>query len=164
MQKKITLIPLSLILMLNISCVENTSKEKVISKSDVASAPLKDTLKFTSGIRAIFQDSKGNYWFGTYHEGVARFDGTTFTYFTINEGLIDNQIHAIQEDNNGIIWFNTQKGVCSYDGQQIVSRANENDITMEQPLNTLMFPYPLWACWKTKKAIYGWAELADYIE
>ena len=28
-----------------------------------------DTLKFTSGIRSIFQDSKGRHWFGTLKEG-----------------------------------------------------------------------------------------------
>ena len=136
-QLKNTLFDLLAITVIFTSCNGQTSKNQPIDQSDsitkteVANAPLKDTLKFTSGIRAIFQDSKGNYWFGSYHEGVARFDGTTFTYFTTNEELIDNQIHAIQEDNNGIIWFNTQKGVCSYDGQQIVSRANENDITMK---------------------------------
>jgi ligand-binding sensor domain-containing protein len=48
-------------------------------------------------IRAIFQDSKGKYWFGSSQEGVAMFDGTSFTYFTSKDGLSSNQIHSIQE-------------------------------------------------------------------
>jgi ligand-binding sensor domain-containing protein len=76
-----------------------------------------DTLKFTSGIRAIYQDSKGNFWFGSLQEGVAVYNGTSFLYFTSDDGLSDNQIHNIQEDKKGIIWFNTQSGISSYDGK-----------------------------------------------
>lgn len=57
-----------------------------------------DTLKFTSGIRAIFQDSKSHYWFGSGKEGESQYDGRSFKYFTINEGLADNQVRSIQED------------------------------------------------------------------
>jgi len=59
------LIYLFLILNLTFSCVEKKSKDKEISKSELLSASQTDTLKFTSGISAIFQDSKGNYWFGS---------------------------------------------------------------------------------------------------
>ncbi len=136
-QLKTTFFKLLVISMIFASCNGQASKNQPltqldsITKTEVANTSFNDTLKFTSGIRAVFQDSKGNFWFGSLQEGVARFDGTTFTYFTTNEGLIDNQIHTIQEDNQGIIWFNTQKGVCSYDGQQMVIRSNADDIEMK---------------------------------
>jgi ligand-binding sensor domain-containing protein len=119
MDKKIKLIYLILILTLNFSCIEKKSTEKVINQPELVATSKTDTLKFTSGIRAIFQDSKGNYWFGSLQEGVAVYNGKSFNYFTINEGLTDNQIHSIQEDKDGVIWFTTQMGACSYDGTKI---------------------------------------------
>ena len=87
-----------------------------------------DTLKFTSGIRAIYQDSKGNFWFGSLQEGVAVFNGTSFLYFTSDDGLSDNQIHNIQEDKKGIIWFNTQSGISSYDGNKIINHTKADKV------------------------------------
>lgn len=119
MIKIINLIHLILLLTLNFSCVEQKPTQKVINRPELASTNKTDTLKFNSGIRVIFQDSKGNYWFGSLQEGVAVYNGKSFQYFTKNEGLTDNQIHSIQEDKKGIIWFNTQMGVSSYDGTRI---------------------------------------------
>ena len=81
-----------------------------------------DTLNFTSPIRSILQDCNGNYWFGSQNEGVCLFDGETFEYFTIKEGLSDNQVFSIQEDKNGDIWIGTAKGVCRYDGNKITKQ------------------------------------------
>ncbi len=127
MDKKIKLIYLILILTLNFSCAEKKSTEKEINQPELVANSKTDSLKFTSGIRAIFQDSKGNYWFGSLKEGVAVYNGKSFNYFTSNEGLSDNQIHAIQEDKNGVIWFTTQRGVCSYDGTRISNHTKTNN-------------------------------------
>ncbi len=86
-------------------------------------------LKFTKGVSAIFEDSKGNYWFGSQREGVCLFDGKKCTYFTINEGLIDNQIQSIQEDNNGMIWINTANGIHSFSMGKIKSYNVKTDVT-----------------------------------
>ena len=104
---------------LNFSCAEKQTTIKEIAQPELIVAPKTDTLKFTSGIRSIFQDSKGNYWFGSLQEGVAVYNGKSFNYFTSNDGLSDNQIHSIQEDKEGVIWFDTQTGVNSYDGTKI---------------------------------------------
>lgn len=115
MNKKIKLIFLILILTLNFSCVEKDSTDKETNKPELVATSKTDTLKFTSGIRAIFQDSKGNYWIGSHNEGVSYYNGKSFEYFTTNEGLSDNQISSIQEDKNGKIWFETAKGASVYD-------------------------------------------------
>jgi ligand-binding sensor domain-containing protein len=115
MNKKIKLIFLILILGLNFSCFEKESTNKETKKPELVATSETYTLKFTSGIRAIFQDSKGNYWIGSHNEGVSFYNGKSFEYFTTNEGLSDNQIRYIQEDNNGKIWFGTAKGVSVYD-------------------------------------------------
>lgn len=115
MNKRITLIFLILILTLNFSCFERKSTEKETNKPELVAASKNDTLKFTSGIRAIFQDSKGNYWLGSHNEGVSVYNGISFKYFTTSEGLPDNQIRSVQEDNNGKIWIETAKGASVYD-------------------------------------------------
>lgn len=119
MNNKLKLICLIFILTLNFSCVEKKVTKKEINKSEFLNTSKTDILKFTSGIRTIFQDKKGNYWFGSLQEGVAVYNHNYFTYFTTDEGLTDNQIHSIREDKNGIIWFDTQNGVSSYDGKTI---------------------------------------------
>ena len=127
MHKKLKLIYILLILTLNFSCAENKSTVIETDNSERVTTSRTDTLKFTSGIRAISQDSKGNYWFGSHNEGLAVFNGKSFEYFTTNEGLADNQIRSIQEDRNGIMWIGTANGVSSYDGNRIHNHpVNEN--------------------------------------
>lgn len=110
---------LILLLALHFSCIEKRSTGKVTHKTALGVSIPKDTLQFTSGISAIFQDRKGNYWFGSTSEGVAFYDGKEFVYFTVKDGLADNQIRSIKEDKSGVIWFNTQEGISSYDGVRI---------------------------------------------
>lgn len=127
--KKLNYIYLVFLLTINLSCVEKKNSEKDLTNNKLQNTLQTETLKFTSGIRAIFQDSKGNYWFGSIKEGVALYDGNSLKYFTINEGLADNQIHSIQEDKKGVIWFDTQTGISSYDGKKIkkhIPIKNEN--------------------------------------
>jgi len=125
MNIKVELIYLIFILTLNLSCAENKKSDKETDNSEFVRFSENDTLKFTSGIRAIFQDSKGNYWFGSHNEGVSVYDGKLFKYITTNDGLPNNQIRTIQEDDNGIIWIVTVSGVCSYDRLKITNYPTE---------------------------------------
>lgn len=109
------MIYLILVLTLSFSCAEKKSTEKKMKQAEKIAAFKTDTLKFTSGIRAIFQDSKGNYWLGSHKEGVSVYNGKSFEYFTRSEGLADNQILSIQEDKYGKIWIETSRGVSMYD-------------------------------------------------
>lgn len=84
--------------------------------------PRVDTiLNFNSSVRCIFEDSKGNLWFGSHSEGVCRYDGELFTYFTVEDGLCNNQIRTIQEDEEKNIWFGTGNGPCFFDGTNFTS-------------------------------------------
>jgi ligand-binding sensor domain-containing protein len=55
-------------------------------------APDFDTTLVSQYIRSIFQDSKGNLWFGTLGEGIVRYDEKTLTYFSNPDGF--NQQHV----------------------------------------------------------------------
>ena len=67
-------------------------------------------------VRRIFQDSKGDLWFGTNGDGIAHFNGDTLQYFSINEGFLGTAVRAIREDSKGNLWFASNKGLIKYNG------------------------------------------------
>jgi ligand-binding sensor domain-containing protein/serine phosphatase RsbU (regulator of sigma subunit) len=55
----------------------------------------------------MFEDSRGNFWFGTYNGGLSKFsraDGR-FSFYDTRNGLAANWVSAITEDRNGNIWI-----------------------------------------------------------
>src|SRR5688572_14386199 len=83
-------------------------------------------LKYTTGVRSILEDSKGNIWFGSYNEGVCLLHNGKLQYFTIENGLSNNQVRSIYEDKNGIIWFECGRGLSTYDGKEITTYRKRN--------------------------------------
>lgn len=75
---------------------------------------------FDNRINAIFEDSRGHFWWATSGSGVLRYDGKRIIHYTKKEGLIDNYIKSILEDNQGRIWLGsggegtTGKGISIY--------------------------------------------------
>ncbi len=132
MTPKTTFFFVVLLLTLSLSCNQNKNTGTQIAAKPLNPVVKADTLKFTSGIGAIFQDSKSRFWFGSIEEGAAVFDGKSFTYFTIKEGLSDNQVHSIQEDQNGFIWFDTQNGISSYNGKRITNHTTSQNTSVNQ--------------------------------
>jgi ligand-binding sensor domain-containing protein/signal transduction histidine kinase len=63
-------------------------------------------------------DKKGNLWFGTYNSGLIKYDGKTFTRYSKKQGLSDDQVLYIAEDNQGNLWLGTLAGgVNKFDGK-----------------------------------------------
>ena len=63
-----------------------------------------------SRIRSIVQTKDGYLWLGT-DSGLVRFNGATFTAFTVETGsLRDNEVWAMQEDDEGGLWIGTYGG------------------------------------------------------
>ncbi|MEP7377800.1 MAG: two-component regulator propeller domain-containing protein [Chitinophagaceae bacterium] len=62
----------------------------------------------------LLEDSKGRIWAGT-REGLDLFNGQTkqFQRFTISEGLPDNMILNIIEDNHQALWISSPNGLCN---------------------------------------------------
>jgi ligand-binding sensor domain-containing protein len=108
--------------------IKNTSNEPgkskpipTIIKNFRTTAPDFDTTLVSQYIRSIFQDSKGNLWFGTINEGVVRYDEKTLTYFSYPDGFINTSVFAINEDKNGNLWFGTDQGIYRYDGNTFIN-------------------------------------------
>ncbi len=72
-------------------------------------------------VRTMYQDTKGNYWFGTNGDGIIRYDGQTLETMTI-EGIHPRmRVMEIVEDKAGHIWFGTSEGLLKYDGKKFTA-------------------------------------------
>ena len=78
-------------------------------------------------IRKMYQDTSGNFWFGSNGDGVIRYDGTKLAKFTINEGFGGSAVRAIKEDKFGNVWFGTSGGLTKYDGLTFTTFAKESE-------------------------------------
>ncbi|MBV8571970.1 MAG: response regulator [Acidobacteriaceae bacterium] len=67
-------------------------------------------------ITAVREDRRGRLWIGT-HNGLNLIaeGGGSFTVFTRNEGLPDNDIESILEDRHGYLWLGTHNGISRFD-------------------------------------------------
>jgi len=104
-------------------------------------APLRtdSVLQFSVMVTSIFEDSKGNFWFGSHGDGLCKYDGEKFTYFTAGNGLpmgtdrefapgLDwddmrtinsgNQAGGVQEDKDGNIWCESGSKICKFNGKE----------------------------------------------
>lgn len=78
--------------------------------------PGDETSLGNNAIMCIYQDTKGALWIGTHGSGLDRFEprDSTFTHFTENEGLPNNVIYGILEDESGNLWLSTNFGISRF--------------------------------------------------
>ena len=68
-------------------------------------------------VLTLLEDRKGNIWAGTLGGGLGLFNRKTseFISYSEKEGLNNNNVYKILEDNNGLLWISTNKGLSSFD-------------------------------------------------
>lgn len=86
----------------------------------------------------VFEDSKGNLWFGTLEKGVAKFNGTTLSYLTIKDGLPSNRITCIIEDALGNLWFGTGGGLSKFDGETFTNYSEKEGLNSNMVSNVFI--------------------------
>ena len=59
-------------------------------------------------------DNAGNVWCGTWGGGLARFDGSKWSNFTVKDGLPSNHIFMLREDQAGQLWVGTSGGLVAF--------------------------------------------------
>jgi signal transduction histidine kinase/ligand-binding sensor domain-containing protein len=67
-------------------------------------------------IRTLYIDKTENKWVGTAENGLIQLDKNDHLagHFTEDEGLSDNTIHAITEDNKGDLWISTNNSISQF--------------------------------------------------
>ncbi len=76
-----------------------------------------ETDRIAQYVVEVYEDRKGNLWFGTVSKGAARFDGKTLAWFSQEDGLPSNAVTSFAEDNAGNLWLGTHGGLSKYDGK-----------------------------------------------
>ena len=78
-------------------------QEMGLQKIDVAYNP--------NYIVALAVDAQGVVWAGTWGGGLSRFDGKTWTQYTVKEGLPGNHVFMLHIDPQGRLWVGTNNGL-----------------------------------------------------
>lgn len=108
------------VLTLFTSCNGQTTKKKITENQSTELLVKGDTVKeLDKSIMVIYQDKKGNYWFGSWETGVYKFDGNSIVNYTKEHGLPSNRIDEIKEDEQGNIYFSSccpNATVTKFDG------------------------------------------------
>ncbi len=83
-------------------------------------------------VYSILKDRKGNLWLGTQAQGVCRYDGKSFTWFT-EDGLLGPAVLGLFEDSKGNIWIgNNGAGLFRYDGKTMINFTEEKGLSNEE--------------------------------
>jgi ligand-binding sensor domain-containing protein/DNA-binding CsgD family transcriptional regulator len=74
----------------------------------------------SDNIYCLLEDSQGRFWVGTNSSGLNLFDRDkgTFSHFTIEDGLPNNSILGMLEDERGNLWLSTSRGLSRFDPQR----------------------------------------------
>ncbi len=137
-----------IVLALQISPCKGQVKEKSVNEkieNDVTSQPLILNQRTTfpqihtnlngmvsEFVRAMYQDKRGNYWFGTNGNGIIRYDGQTLEKVVAEQNQNWVSVREIVEDKIGNIWFGTSSGLVKYDGEKFTTFSTEVGLQNEE--------------------------------
>ena len=90
-------------------------------------------------VLSIIEDNSGNLWFGTVGGGVSKYDPrhndsvrqvNTFTNYTTAQGLANNEVTSIIEDEKGNYWFSTYGGgISKFAGNSFTNYTKQNGLS-----------------------------------
>lgn len=83
-------------------------------------------------VRSMYQDKKGNYWFGTNVNGIIRYDGKTLEKIKLELKHKWPSVRKIVEDRLGNIWFGTSSGLVKFDGEKFKTYSTELGLQDEE--------------------------------
>ncbi|MGB1309326.1 MAG: ligand-binding sensor domain-containing protein [Oceanihabitans sp.] len=80
----------------------------------------------------IHQDKKGNYWFGTNHDGIILYNNNSLLQYTPEDGIGGNAVRVIIEDALENIWFGTSNGLTKYDGKKFTNYTTKDGLVANE--------------------------------
>ena len=73
--------------------------------------------RFPKIINCVLEDARGAIWIGSYYGGLTRYDraSNTFINFTRKDGLPNDNVLGILDDERGNLWISTSNGLSRFD-------------------------------------------------
>ncbi len=72
-------------------------------------------------IQGIAEDRNGNVWLSSWGGGVSKYDGQTYTNYSVKDGLVHTDVTSTVHAIDGYTWFGTWGGLSRFDGNQFVN-------------------------------------------
>ena len=91
-------------------------------------------------ITSMLKDSRGDFWFGTYHGGLYKMDhskDTMIVYDSGRDGLANNWVSCLSEDRNGNIWVGTWGGGISRISDGEIKTYNQGNGLIDQKIRVI---------------------------
>src|SRR5262249_278836 len=82
-------------------------------------------------VNRIVRDSRGFLWFCT-NDGLSRYDGYTFTNYSVEQGLPDSEVRDLLERGAGEYWVGTYSGLCRFNPRGRPSSALRRQLPTDQ--------------------------------
>jgi ligand-binding sensor domain-containing protein len=82
-------------------------------------------------ILSIAGDDDGYIWIDTRDSGVASFDGSTWTSYSLQDKLASNKVYCIAVDTDGSVWFGTDNGISHLQGRTWTTYQAEYNLPLQ---------------------------------
>ena len=79
-------------------------------------------------IVSLAVDAQGIVWAGTWGGGLARFDGKTWSQYTVSEGLPGNHVFMLHIDPKGFLWVGTNNGLAKMNNGKFEILTTQNGL------------------------------------
>ncbi len=90
-----------------------------------------------SDVRAIHEDRSGEMWFAIYGGGLLQIQSGQRRVFTAEQGLSGNFVLGIFEDDEGVLWIGTERGLNRFKDGQLFAYSLKQGL-FDGPLNFLL--------------------------
>ncbi|MEP7343330.1 MAG: two-component regulator propeller domain-containing protein [Acidobacteriota bacterium] len=74
-------------------------------------------------VQSLYADAEGYLWIGTRHDGLFRLKDGQVARYRVKDGLFDDLVGTIQEDNQGNFWISCNKGIFRISRQELQDQA-----------------------------------------
>jgi signal transduction histidine kinase/ligand-binding sensor domain-containing protein/DNA-binding response OmpR family regulator len=105
-------------------------------------------------VRSILEDKKGRLWIGTEGIGIVLFDAKKMTIikdYTDIDGLCNNSVLNILEDNSGFLWLSTFHGIARFN----TDKGTFKNFYQEDGLQSNQFAYNAAYCFSNGEMAFG---------
>ena len=98
------------------------TEKRLLVRQNMSQIPTSSKDQISEVVRMMFQDSKGNIWFGT-QEGAFKFSNNLLTKIDSIKSESGKRvtIKDIAEDKDGKIWIGHTDGISSVDGEKVMN-------------------------------------------